>query len=656
MFRHLLVVAAIFMGAGISGYSIFDYVVKHKIESRWAPLDETTLKQQAEARLVDQVASVPNPNAAFFLPADVVAPLIEEKLASLKGVKKSAVSFREDLILTEVDFELTDENSKEEAADLKKLNNYRVAGTLKVSVTPLLDLSNNQIRFMYAFTVTDLSSAEVAGVRVPESLVESVASLLTRYLNNINGILNKECTKPANEQAVNVSSCIAMFPTTIVNRIDLKESLQANPTTKSASSESLNLSVEIKSAALAVMPKGIYLIARLSGVAFGSGGEATSPNKPTQSSTQAARKHITEMSHKILGQPPSKELRVGIKTELPARAVEYVAAASQLAFTSAIDSPAENIPGSEVRLAKKPEFECSRISCSRQECRKPNCYSRTDRSCVNDGGDIARIINTVCSTVVNTVCEGGRAASDLICNTVQELSVASCNIGEELKKAGCNGNKIFVDKVFGRIGEISGDYKINGTYSVTLDSARVSSDFTRIDAVVTASASAKAEGSLKFTPMDHGHLLACIAQWQEKYSVNVSIPEARREIYASRNSVEYLDATGLKIQFAVEPFEITGRVSPSPFDAVFNQHPHLRLNCQLPTAIGDLAKFVKVIDPESSLLPDGLNQAVTGNVRKKVENTTFTVLIPNFKTAILEKAIILKPALNSDSLVYAGSI
>ena len=109
------------------------------------------------------------------------------------------------------------------------------------------------------------------------------------------------------------------------------------------------------------------------------------------------------------------------------------------------------------------------------------------------------------------------------------------------------------------------------------------------------------------------------------------------------------------MHYAVEPFEITGKVSPSPFDAVFNQHPHLRLNCQLPTAIGDLAKLVKIVDPESNILPDELNQAVTGNVKRKLENLSIDITVPDQKVKLFDAALLLKPSLGENSLVYSTS-
>ncbi len=220
--------------------------------------------------------------------------------------------------------------------------------------------------------------------------------------------------------------------------------------------------------------------------------------------------------------------------------------------------------------------------------RKAECHEEVE--IIRDRGNVTKFVNKVFkeTKVAKPVCEGGKAVGDLICNTVQVLSKAACDAGEELKKAGCEGNKIFVDKVLGRVGRISGDYTVGGVFSITLDNAHITSDLRKVDATFTGKASAKVNGTLKFIPMDQGHLLVCIAEWKEPFSVSASIPEARRSASATLSGSDYVedkDTKGLKLRYSVESFSLAGNVSPSPFDAVFNQHPHLP--AELPISIPD---------------------------------------------------------------------
>ena len=152
---------------------------------------------------------------------------------------------------------------------------------------------------------------------------------------------------------------------------------------------------------------------------------------------------------------------------------------------------------------------------------------------------------------------------------------------------------------------------------------------------------------------DHG--LAVSWQWKEPFSVKATIPEAGRAVAANRTSTEYVEGKGLVMHYAVEPFEITGKVSPSPFDAVFNQHPHLRLSCQLPTAIADLAKLVKVVAPESNILANELGQAVTANVKRKLENLAVEIAVPDQNVKLFDNELLQEPSLGGDSLVNAAS-
>ena len=144
-------------------------------------------------------------------------------------------------------------------------------------------------------------------------------------------------------------------------------------------------------------------------------------------------------------------------------------------------------------------------------------------------------------------------------------------------------------------------------------------------------------------------------QWKEPFSVKATIPEARRAVAANRTSTEYVEGKGLVTHYAGELFEIIRKVSPSPFDAVFNQHPHLQLSCQLPTAIADLAKLVKVVAPESNILANELGQAVTANVKRKLENLTVEIAVPDQNVKLFDNELLQEPSLGGDSLVNAAS-
>lgn len=626
-------------------------LIEKKIEAKWPPLDENALRKQVETRLVEQVNSVQNPNAAAVLPASLIVPMLQTQLEKVNGIKSSKVTLEQDRVVATVEFDLGDSNSKKEASGLDGLEQYRVLGTLRAAATPIFELEHNQTRFVFAFTLLNLTKAEVGGRVVPEQMTEAVGTLVTRYLSYVNGVLNAECAKPSDQQSVSVSTCVSVLPSTIANNLFLKDGLQHTKGVQKVEAENVNLSLDVKAAAVTLDENGMFLVARLAGVAFGAG-PADAPTTSIQDPAEA-RAFIVKKARELTGESGAARAAIGVRGDLLARAIDYVAGASQMTLQVAFEMPTEEIRPTEVRLAKRPEFECGRLECSQKSCRKPNCYNTTDKTCINEGGDLAGIINTVCRATVNTVCEGGRAATDLICNTVQVLDKASCDVGEELKKAGCESNKIFVDKVLGRIGSVSGDYRVAGNYAVTLDSSRIDQNLSRLAVLFTASADGLVSGSLKFTPMDHGHLLACVAQWKEPFSVKATIPEARRAVAANRTSTEYVEGKGLVMHYAVEAFEITGKVSPSPFDAVFNQHPHLRLNCQLPTAIGDLAKLVKVVDPESNILPDELNQAVTGNVKRKMENLTVDIVVRDQQVKLFNNELLLKPSLSGNSLAYA---
>ncbi len=347
---------------------------KH-LNHRWAQLDESLLRKQYETRLIEQLKSMSAPNAALFMPSESIVTSLKKHISLVKGLKKPSIKFTQDMIVGSVDFELTNANTADESKGLLNTNDYRINGTLKFAVIPMLDLPNNQVRFAFAFSVAEIISAEIAGHNIPDSLLNSVGILISKYLTFVNGFLNSECSLSDQQQLLHVPSCIAIFPNKIGDWIDLKEVMKSDPKIHSVVAERVNLVFEIEHAAHVINPQGLFLIARLSGIAFGAGPDIFSKIEIAKVSNQTARELVISFANEILGETKPKEFRVGVSTQLPARSLEYLAAAAQLGFTSTISMPSERFD-TEVRLARKPEFQCSRIQCEQEDPGKLNATKR----------------------------------------------------------------------------------------------------------------------------------------------------------------------------------------------------------------------------------------------------------------------------------------
>ncbi len=233
--------------------------------------------------------------------------------------------------------------------------------------------------------------------------------------------------------------CITIFNPVIVSEIDLEDAVKSDKNLQNVSSSKVDLSVIAKAGLATMTENGLFVLATLSGRNFDTSHKITTP--PRIRDATDAKSFIFDQAKTLTDQSGTLRPAIGIKTYLLARAIDRLSSASHASFQATFEMPTQKF-GTEIRLAKKPEFACDRLDCSQKRCTKPNCHNKTEKTCINAGGDIAKALNKTCKEVVNVVCDGGRAASDLICNTIQVLDKASCDMGEVLKKAGCETNKI----------------------------------------------------------------------------------------------------------------------------------------------------------------------------------------------------------------------
>jgi hypothetical protein len=430
--------------------------------------------------------------------------------------------------------------------------------------------------------------------------------------------------------------------------IDVTQGLEKDPA-NAAHARPVALGGQVKRAGAFVGSDGLYFFST-----FTHSAEAPPARlRGRRLSLAEIETRLGELFATNLGQDfRSKPAAVGIGTRLLAQSVGHVAAGSNLQLVRQVATQPESFDA-EVRLAKRPTFSCSRSGCTRTECHPIKCYSRSERQCIDAGGDIAGGINLLCKTVQNTVCEAANAPGNLACNTVQEVSKGSCDVYEELRRSGCDANKLFVDKALGRIGRTSGDYHIEGSVSLGLIALESSDSLSVLTADVLSSANAKAKGTLRFMPVDHGHFLTCVSKWAEPFDVTVNIPLSQKRLTA-RLADQRRDGDRLRLAYKVDKFSLEGKVTPAPFDAVFANHPHLRINCQFIAGVGDLARLVTIVDPESPLVPDELNTAVTGGFKQEIKDLDFDIEIPDLKLELFDKKVRLSAHLNDATLVFSN--
>jgi hypothetical protein len=591
--------------------------LEEEIASRWPPQDIRQVGETLAEVASNQADRLErSSNLVAFIPKAVVIDRLKTEIEQIEGVSSPTFAFSDGFIHVRAHVEATPAESSAE------LSGYELSANIELAIAPMVD-AQGRTRFQIA--MTRLTEIDVDGPNA-DSLPPSLSNLLEIQIRDrlaqVNAVFNSECAKDKESALLRVPSCIVPLPRSFLAAVDVKRALEGDPSTLTVSSAPVNLNYDIADVMVFAGADGIYAIAQLAIPELSALPSAEIiPPEPKARSLQEIGRWLKETS--AANGLTTTQVGVSVSGSLIAPSITEIARRTDLRLVQAIDSPSETIAPTDVRLAKRPSFSCARDSCSREECRPPRCHTENGRNC-GVGGLLGE---AVCKLVTNTVCEAGIGANQLVCNTVQEVNKGTCDVFEELKTGGCNANRAFVDKALGRIGVLSGDYAVSGTYDASLSSLEVSPDLRRISASIEAGANATASGSLKFMPVDHGHLVACFAKWKEQFRVGVNLPIARREISASLEAVES-SHDALELTYLIDEFEVSAKVSPSPFDAVFNQHPHLRVNCQLLSSIGDLAKLISIADPENDILPDDLNLAVTGVVRHKVSNQRFVVRVP----------------------------
>jgi hypothetical protein len=118
----------------------------------------------------------------------------------------------------------------------------------------------------------------------------------------------------------------------------------------------------------------------------------------------------------------------------------------------------------------------------------------------------------------------------------------------------------------------------------------VSENATSVTFDLQLSGKASVDGRLKFTPHNHGHLLVCHTKFREAVDLDLRVKEHTRRVVADieqRKDRLRIDLGDQKMMF---------HVSPSPFEAVFVENPHLTVNCApaiAGIAIADLVERAK---------------------------------------------------------------
>jgi hypothetical protein len=623
-------------------FKFFFNSLERQIAEHWPKEDVESVTELLEKDLSARIAEMrQTANVMAFVGKDELLASLAKSLGEAKGLSNLSFEVKPGFVLAEADFAAT---TGEDAPDAAK--GIEVTGHISAAMTALIE-GDQTIQFKLLLTrISDVDIKGTTPAMLPKPVKDYLVSFVQNNLAQLNGVLNGECGVPAENQVVRVPSCLLRFPTSIPVAVDVASGLADQPQTEHVSANPVAADLKITKMAIYVGPSGLFGVStmRLAGVPDTPQRDSAGPEPKTLMLAEIDQWFVASASERFTADGLKGRAAVAIDKPLVSDAVSYVGNMANLRLVQNFATDPQTFD-TEVRLTKKPTFSCDRDSCSRQECRKPKCEIRSRDECRGDIGGL------LCKAIEFTVCEPANTAENLICNTVQEVGKGSCDVFEELKKGGCEANKAFVDKALGRVGRIGGDYTVAGTYDIRVQQLGAAKDLKKLTMTANAAASARAHGSLKFTPLDQGHVLVCLAQWKEGFDVSAVIPETTLSVSAEFQEASPAD-DGLDLKYKMDSFTLKGKVEPSPFDAVFTQHPHLRINCSLVAGLGELARLIHIVDPENDILPDELNAAVSGDVEQEVKDTTFEIHVPDTKLELLNGTTTFRPGMSDRALYF----
>lgn len=601
-----------------------DYWIKRNLRAQF---EDYQVKEDRQNHLNSSTQTLHGivPSVYARIAPETVKAIIKNELTNISELSELEISLGPQTIDISANFE---NRPPAEEGQPKK---FRIAGKLAGQFYPTYDTSTRRLfylPYLQAVNVTELQYEPGIGEDVAKQTVDS---LIASILQEINGYLNQECssdTPKGDDKKRTIPKCFEIIPPWIDVAIDVEKELNETDEFTDVSAEKVRANLDLRSAVVLVSENGVELMLEAThGGDVGAARLPESTNNKEPFSQKDYKKSFREKAKAAFGSlDQNSDLQIALSTGLTKSVVNRLLSGSGISLTTGIDDDVEVIKKSDVRLAKRPRFECRPdMSCNKKKCRKVKCNQTQTTTCTKDRGVIGKLIESACSAVAKTTCEGGKAVGSLICETVTIVDKGACEAAKSLKKAGCEGNKVFVDKALGRIGYINGDYRISGEYKVDIESAEFGDALSSISLSAISQAQGRASGHLRFVPVEHGHLIACVAPWKENFDVGVNIPRQLLSLRASRENISYDEEETLYMNYVVDSFNMKGKVSPAPFTAVFDEHPHLYVNCALPSAIGSLAKLVKVIDGKNKILPDELNEIVSGDIDRKIEDVRFSI-------------------------------
>ncbi|MGX9143205.1 hypothetical protein [Mesorhizobium sp. 128a] len=192
--------------------------------------------------------------------------------------------------------------------------------------------------------------------------------------------------------------------------------------------------------------------------------------------------------------------------------------------------------------------------------------------------------------VAKLSCETRKSTVKGLCEASKSADKGLCEAGKSLDKGGCEALKEAVKRIqhLGNVAQVkSDDFAIAGDGKFCISAIKFDAARLALSATTVAEASAHANGNVRFTPLDAGHLL-CFAPWEKEIAENANVPRQTRQVELQAAVID--NTSVLRLNVAVD-----GELRiEAPVKSLISQivdDPHFMMKCPLLGVAGQVFKI-----------------------------------------------------------------
>ena len=453
--------------------------------------------------------------------------------------------------------------------------------------------------------------------------------------------------------------------------LDTQKELVELAQIQNAAGPKLKFTVTPERPVVFVSPEAVYILANLPG---NQGGKSDTPPNSYSGIRNAVLAEVKRLSGSHLQQGGMAIQKAAIarylNSALPNR--------NPIISADFMSDDAVDVKFSEkIELAGRPDYSCSpnrvcsAASCNinrdcsqRRECRQPHDTRNCNRCLVNNpfGGCSIRGNDPICEAAkaaqnaayaaARGACEAEKVAARNACEAQKATEVAACEAREAAAKLDCERLKIQevaeceakrgiqnLLAELGGVGAISADLAVDYSGRINIASLAFSPNM-GVNATVTVSARAHANGPVSFTPYDVvGHAI-CGTNWRKTLDISAS---GSGSVNLSSTLKNIRGTPHLVLE--TRRTNVTATSAP-PLRDFFNRNPDLRVRCPGLNVVDLTNDAVKRVTGE------GAHPILDGRYEIDVPAIRVEEPIETLRLTLGGREASLKPSINDVALTF----